>query len=78
MREGNSSELKENLVEHFDFVVVSCDIWKYLYCWYSSDWAIVRFMRRDQTNKKAYYLDLYPSKASFGINKGSTVTAEND
>jgi len=63
MKESNSSELKDNLIEHFDFVVVSCEIWKHLYSWYSADWTVVRFMRRDRTNKRAFFLDLYPEKS---------------
>jgi hypothetical protein len=60
--EEKSSKLKENLVEHFDFVVLTGEIWKYLYSWYSADFTIVRFLKRDKTNKKAYYLELYPDK----------------
>lgn len=63
MKESNSSELKDNLIEHFDFVVVSCEIWKHLYSWYSVDWTVVRFVRRDRTNKRAFFLDLYPEKS---------------
>lgn len=55
--------LKPELVEHFDFVVVSCEIWKHLYAWYSADQPIVRFLKRDQFNKKSYFLDLYPLKS---------------
>ena len=62
LKEGKNTELKDNLIEHFDFVVVSCEVWKHLYSWYSSDWTIVRFVRRDKTNKKSYFLDLYPEK----------------
>ena len=53
LKAGRSIELKDDLVEHFDFIVISCDVWKLLYSWYSADCTIVRFMRRDQTNKRA-------------------------
>ncbi len=36
------------------------EVWKLLYSWYSSDWTIVRFMKRDRTNAKAKVLELYP------------------
>ena len=29
--------LKEDIVEKYDFVVVSCEVWKHLYAWYSAD-----------------------------------------
>ena len=61
--DGNNARLNENLVEHFDFVALSGEVWKYLYSWYSADHIVVRFLKRDKTNKKAYYLDLYPEKA---------------
>lgn len=62
MKEGKSTELKEDLIEHFDFIVVSTEVWKHLYSWYSSDWTVMRFLRRDKTNRKTFYLDLYPEK----------------
>ena len=61
--DGNNARLNENLVEHFDFVALSGEVWKYLYSWYSADHIVVRFLKRDKTNKKAYYLDLYPEKS---------------
>lgn len=42
--------------------MLSGEVWKYLYSWYSADHIIVRFLKRDKTNKKAYFLDLYPDK----------------
>jgi hypothetical protein len=62
LKEGKGAELKENLVEHFDFVAVSCEVWRHLYSWYSSDMTVVRFMKRDKINKKIFYLELYPEK----------------
>ena len=67
MKEGKQTEIKDDLVEHFDFMAVSCEVWKHLYSWYSADWTIMRFLKRDKTNKKAYYLDLYPEKTA--VNK---------
>jgi len=52
--------LKENLIEHFDFEAVSPAVWKYLYSWYSSDWCIMRLLKRDKTNPQGVILDLYP------------------
>jgi len=52
--------LKDNLVEHFDFEAISPAIWKYLYSWYSADWCIMRLLKRDRMNPNAAILDLYP------------------
>jgi hypothetical protein len=52
--------LKENIVEHFDFEAVSPCVWKYLYSWYSADWCIMRNLKRDKTNLHGVYLELYP------------------
>lgn len=73
MKEGRSSELKDNLIEHFDFVAVSAEVWKHMYSWYSSDWTVVRFVKRDRTNKKSYYLDLYPERNIYQFDKESEI-----
>lgn len=39
--------LKITLVEHFDYVVVSADIWKHLDSWYQSDHKICRRLVKD-------------------------------
>lgn len=52
--------LKENIVEHFDFEAVTPTVWKYLYSWYSADWCIMRNLKRDKTNSHGVYLELYP------------------
>ena len=65
MKEGkDNNQLKDHSVEHFDFVVVSCEIWKHLYSWYSADQPVVRFLKRDRTNNKTYVLDLYPGRTN--------------
>ena len=56
--------LKPGLLEHFDYVGISLEVWRYLVAWYSCDWIIVRFLRRDlhsSTQKKVrLYLEMYP------------------
>ncbi len=52
--------LKDNIVEHFDFEAVSPTVWKYLYSWFSADWCIMRNLKRDKTNSHGVYLELYP------------------
>lgn len=54
--------LKENIIERFDFEVVSPEVWKHLYSWYSADWCIMRYIKRDKVNKQVMVLDLYPDK----------------
>ena len=54
--------LIENIVEHFDYEAVSPEVWKYLYSWYSSDWCIMRYLRRDKLNAYGLVLDMYPEK----------------
>jgi hypothetical protein len=62
LKKGMSIFLKDNLVEHHDFVVVSPEVWKYLQSWYSSDWSIARYLKREKLGggKKGWVLDLYP------------------
>jgi hypothetical protein len=64
-------------VEHFDYVIVSCDVWKHLYSWYSADCTIVRFMKRDQANKKTHYLNLYPENKMY-YDKGYVEERESE
>jgi hypothetical protein len=61
-----SKILKDGLIEHFDYEVVSADVWSHFYSWYSADQSIPRFLRRDRFSgaKMALYLDLYPGKHS--------------
>ena len=58
-------------MEHFDFIAVSAEVWMHLYSWYSSDWTVARFMKRDRANKKSYYLDLYPNNYNRFIERES-------
>ena len=59
--------LKENLVEHFDFEAVSPAVWRYLYSWYSADWCVMRYLKRDKTNPLGNILDLYPENSIPGL-----------
>lgn len=51
--------LRPGLMEHHDYVCVGGDIWKYLYSWYSGDWSIVRYLKKNKVNDEIF-LDLYP------------------
>jgi len=53
-------QLKENLIEHFDYEVVSKDVWQRLYSWFSADYCISRFLEKDNVNSKKIVLELYP------------------
>jgi len=50
IRDGRSMLLKDNLVENFDFIAVSAEVWRYLYSWYCSDWCVARLLKKDRTN----------------------------
>lgn len=52
--------LKPNLIEHHDYVALPADIWRHIYAWYSADWSIVRFLRKD--SGMGVILDLYPNE----------------
>lgn len=43
--------LKENIIEHFDYEAVSPDVWRHIYSWYSADWCIMRYIISDRVNK---------------------------
>jgi hypothetical protein len=60
LKDRKSNALKSNLVEHFDYEVVSLEVWSHLYSWYSADWCISRLIKRDKVNNYKVYLDLYP------------------
>lgn len=60
LKDGRSMNLKENIIEHFDFEAVSPSIWKLIYSWYSADWCIMRYLKRDRVNTYGVVLDLYP------------------
>jgi hypothetical protein len=60
LKDGRSMNLKDNIVEHFDFEAVSPSVWKYIYSWFSADWCIMRVLKRDKTTINGVFLDLYP------------------
>lgn len=68
--------LKENIIEHFDYEAVSPDVWKHLYSWYSTDWCIMRYIKKDRVNRYALVLDLYPEKKSMQIDDGADVDGQ--
>jgi len=51
LKNGKSMNLKENIIEHFDYEAISPEVWKYLYSWYSADWCILRYLKKDRINK---------------------------
>lgn len=55
-----SLKLKHNLVEHFDYQVVSADSWKYLSNWYGFDHRVCRRLVKDPMH--SFKLDLYPDE----------------
>lgn len=57
--------LKDTIIEHYDFEAVSALVWKHLYSWYSADWCIMRYLRRDRVNKRGLVLDLYPETSGY-------------
>lgn len=58
--------LKESIIEHFDYEAVSSSVWKHLYSWYSADWCIMRYLKRDKvTRSSGLMLDLYPENSAY-------------
>jgi len=62
---GNSMCLKPNLMENHDYVGLPQDAWRYIVAWYTTDWTIVRHLRRDIVNNEIV-LDLYPGEQACG------------
>jgi hypothetical protein len=60
---GNSMCLKPNLMEHHDYVGLPQEVWRHITAWYSADWTIVRFLKKDRLSQDVF-LDLYPSEVS--------------
>ena len=58
LQKRNCLLLKNNLIEHHNYVALPPLIWKHIYSWYSADWSIVRFLRRDSA--QGVILGLYP------------------
>jgi len=57
--------LKDNIIEHFDYEAVGSAVWKHLYSWYSADWCIMRYLKRDKVTRKGLMLDLYPENSAY-------------
>lgn len=51
LKDGKSMNLKDNVIEHFDFEAVSVEVWRHIYSWYSADWCIMRYLVKDKVNK---------------------------
>ena len=63
--------LKESLVENFDYIAVPKSIWRALNTWYSCDWCLSRVLisdplypenERQSITKPKLILDLYPEQ----------------
>ena len=54
-------ELKENLLEHHDYIGVNKKVFDVLANWYGSDFEICRIMKPDPFQQNKSYLELYPS-----------------
>lgn len=55
-----SFELKENLLEHYDFVALPKKVYKLFKLWYDVDFELVRYLKPDLTQNNKMMLDLYP------------------
>ena len=55
-------ELKDNLLEHHDYVGVHKKVYDILAKWYGADFEICRALRPDPFHNNKPYLELYPSK----------------
>lgn len=53
-------ELKENLLENYDFVALPKKIYKLFKKWYNIDFEIIRYVRPDPTQNNKMVIDLYP------------------
>ena len=53
-------ELKNGLLNNYDYVVLPKKIYKHLKLWYSVDYEIKRYFKKDITNKNNFFFDLYP------------------
>ena len=62
LQKRNCLLLKNNLIEHHNYVALPPDLWKHIYAWYSADWSIVRFLKRHSA--EGVILDLYPLNGS--------------
>ena len=53
----NSATMEQNIVEHFDYQVVTAEVWKYLQAWYDCDYKICMRVIQDADCLR---LDLHP------------------
>ena len=74
LQKRNCLLLKNNLIEHHNYVALPPLIWKHIYSWYSADWSIVRFLRRDSA--QGVILDLYPLHD--GVDRHETTHLDTD
>ena len=68
-------ELREHLLEHHDYEVVSRKVFSVLARWYGCDFEIARGMKEDPFKKNKFYLDLYPG--NFFVHKISEFSKKN-
>jgi hypothetical protein len=61
---SSNTRLKGDIIEHFDYEVVSQEVWYHLYSWYSADYCLFRWVQRDRFNNNTRKLELYPGKKS--------------
>ncbi len=54
-------QLRENLMEHFDYEAVPFDLWRLFKAWYGCDVALLRFVKKDEVMAQLF-LDLYPEQ----------------
>jgi hypothetical protein len=74
--DDNCMILKPNLIEHHDYEALPQEVWKYILAWYSADWRIVRFLRRDAQQKT--FLDLHPTDSDSSIFAQKTTTDKKE
>ena len=70
IKDGKTSALKADLVDHFDYEAVSQPVWSHLYSWYSADYCVFRYMRKDRLSQCRLALDLYPGNISASPARG--------
>jgi predicted nuclease of restriction endonuclease-like (RecB) superfamily len=56
----NFFELRDGLLEHYDFEAINEEVFQNLKLWYGVDFEIVRNLKKDPTQKNRLYIDLYP------------------
>lgn len=56
----NFYDLRENLLEHYDFVALPKKVYKLFKTWYDVDFEIIRYLKPDPTQNNKMLLDIYP------------------